>query len=78
MDDLRPRQTLSLIGGVLMLLAAATAVVQVLQRPPDSGINAAILETFRLPRPRLVDPVRRSWPPRFFIGQTRPRWCCSG
>jgi phosphatidate cytidylyltransferase len=40
-------RTLSLIGAVLVLLAAATAVVQVLRRRPESGIDTAILETFR-------------------------------
>jgi phosphatidate cytidylyltransferase len=41
-------RTLGLVGGVLILLGAATAVVAVLRRRSDSGINAAILETFRL------------------------------
>jgi phosphatidate cytidylyltransferase len=41
-------RTLWLIGTVLVLLAAAEAVVQVLKRRPESGIDAAILETFRL------------------------------
>jgi phosphatidate cytidylyltransferase len=41
-------KTLGLIGGVLILLGAATAVVQVLRQRSDSGINTAMLETFRL------------------------------
>jgi phosphatidate cytidylyltransferase len=40
--------TLGLVGGVLVLLAAATAVVQVLKRRTDTAIDPAILETFRL------------------------------
>ncbi len=47
MNIFDPR-TLSLIGSVLLLLAAATVVVQVLKRRPESGIDAAILETFHL------------------------------
>jgi len=46
-DFFEPR-TLCLIGTVLVLLGAATAVVKVLQRRPDSGIDPAILETFSL------------------------------
>jgi len=45
MGDLR---TWGLIGGVLLLLAAATAIVRALKGRADSGIDAAILETFRL------------------------------
>lgn len=41
-------RTLSLIGAVLLLLGASWAIVQVLKRRPESGIDAAILETFRL------------------------------
>ena len=44
MDD--PR-TLGLVGGVLVLLGAATAVVQVLKRRPGIGLDRAIVETFR-------------------------------
>jgi phosphatidate cytidylyltransferase len=40
--------TLGLVGGVLVLLGAATAVVQILKRRTDSTIDPAILETFRL------------------------------
>jgi phosphatidate cytidylyltransferase len=39
-------KTPALVGGVLVLLAAATAVVQVLKRRPNSGLNVAVLETF--------------------------------
>ncbi|MBN2475730.1 MAG: phosphatidate cytidylyltransferase [Pirellulales bacterium] len=41
-------KTLGLVGGVLLLLAGGTAVVQVLRGRVDSGIDPAILETFRL------------------------------
>jgi phosphatidate cytidylyltransferase len=39
--------TLGLVGGVLVLLGAATAMVQILRRRTDSTIDPAILETFR-------------------------------
>jgi phosphatidate cytidylyltransferase len=42
------RYTLSLIGSVLVLLGTSSAVVQILKRRPESGIDTAILETFRL------------------------------
>jgi phosphatidate cytidylyltransferase len=45
MNDFR---TLALIVVVLVLLGGVTAVVHVLRRRSDSGINPAILETFRL------------------------------
>lgn len=38
--------TLSLIGAVLVLLGCSWAVVKVLKRRPESGIDPAILETF--------------------------------
>jgi phosphatidate cytidylyltransferase len=38
--------TLSLIGAVLMVLGCSWAVVKVLKRRPESGIDPAILETF--------------------------------
>ena len=41
-------RTLSLIGVVLVLLGIAWAIVKVLKRRPESGIDPAILETFRL------------------------------
>ena len=41
-------QTLSLIGTVLLLLGCAWAVVKVLKRRPESGIDPAILESFHL------------------------------
>lgn len=41
-------RTLVLIGAVLVLLGMAELVVRVLRRRPDSGIDAAILESFRL------------------------------
>ena len=40
--------TLGLVGGVLVLLGAATAVVQILKRRTDTTIDPAVLETFRL------------------------------
>lgn len=43
---LDPR-TLFLVAGVLLLLGGATIAVRILQRQIDSGINPAILETFR-------------------------------
>jgi phosphatidate cytidylyltransferase len=46
--DIFDARTLGLIGAVLALLGIATAVVQVLKRHTESGIDAAILETFRL------------------------------
>jgi len=42
MDD---PKTIGLVGGVLLLLAAATTAVQVLRRRVDSGLNPAVLET---------------------------------
>jgi phosphatidate cytidylyltransferase len=44
-DDWR---TLSLIGAVLTLLAISSAIIYLLRRRPESGIDPAILETFRL------------------------------
>jgi len=41
-------KTLGLVCGVLVLLGAATAVVSVLRRRTDSGIDAAIVQTFWL------------------------------
>ena len=41
-------RTLILIGVVLLLLGLCWAIVKVLKRRPESGIDAAILETFRL------------------------------
>jgi phosphatidate cytidylyltransferase len=45
LTDLR---TLILIGSVLLLLGIAEAVIYFLKRRPESGIDTAILETFRL------------------------------
>jgi phosphatidate cytidylyltransferase len=39
-------RTMGLIGAVLMLLGCLSGVVLVLERRPESGIDAAILETF--------------------------------
>ena len=44
MDD--PR-TIGLIGGILLLLGVATAVVRILRGRPNSGVDAAILATFQ-------------------------------
>ena len=41
-------RTLGLIGTVLVLLFISWAIVEILKRRPESGIDAAILETFRL------------------------------
>ncbi|NLX94932.1 MAG: phosphatidate cytidylyltransferase [Rhodopirellula sp.] len=41
-------RTLALIGGVLALLGAATAVLQIMRRRVDASVDPAILETFRL------------------------------
>ncbi len=41
-------RTLSLIGAVLILLGTSWAIVKLLRRRPESGIDPAILETFRL------------------------------
>lgn len=38
-------KTLGLVGGVLVLLGAVTAAVQVLRRRADIGLNAAVLDT---------------------------------
>lgn len=43
--DLR---TLALVGAVLVLLGTATLVVRILRRREDLGVNAAIVEAFRL------------------------------
>ncbi len=41
------QRTLGLVGGVLVVLAAATLVVQILKRRSDAAIDPAIVETFR-------------------------------
>ena len=57
------------MGGVLVLLAAATVVIRALRARNDSGLNTAILETFRMR-------VHAWWvlcsilAATFFIGQT--------
>jgi phosphatidate cytidylyltransferase len=62
-------RTLWLVGAVLLLLAVATTIIQILRSRADSGINTAILETFRLR-------VHAWWvlcsilAAAFFIGQT--------
>ncbi|HTQ40645.1 MAG TPA: phosphatidate cytidylyltransferase [Pirellulales bacterium] len=45
MEDWR---TLSLVGGVLVLLTVATIVGQFLKRHPDTGLNAAAVRSFNL------------------------------
>ena len=68
MEFFAPR-TLGLVGGVLILLAVATFVVRALRARNDSGLNTAILETFRMR-------VHAWWvlcsilAATFFIGQT--------
>jgi phosphatidate cytidylyltransferase len=39
-------KTLALVGGILAMLATATAVGQFLKRHPDTGLNAAAVRTF--------------------------------
>lgn len=62
-------KTLLLVGGALVLLGTATTVVQALRTRSDSGLNTAILETFRMR-------VHAWWvlcsilAAAFFIGQT--------
>ena len=57
------------MGGVLVLLAAATVIIRALRARNDSGLNTAILETFRMR-------VHAWWvlcsilAATFFIGQT--------
>jgi phosphatidate cytidylyltransferase len=41
------RNTLILVGGVLVLLGVASAVVQGLKKRTDSGLDTAVIETFR-------------------------------
>lgn len=48
LEDLPGPRDLGLIGGVLVILATATAVLRVLRHRPDSALDPAILETFRL------------------------------
>lgn len=68
--------TLGLVGGVLVLLGAATAIVQILKRRTDSTIDPAILETFRL-RIRTWWLLCTSWPPASSCTR-RSRSSCSG
>jgi phosphatidate cytidylyltransferase len=46
--DVFDPKTLGLVGGVLVLLGIASAVVHVLHKRADSGLDAAVIETFRL------------------------------
>src|SRR5208282_4378975 len=41
-------RTLGLVFGVLCLLAAATVIIRALRARNDSGLNTAVLETFRM------------------------------
>jgi len=41
-------KTLSLVGSVLLLLLTAWGVIKILERRPESGIDAGILKTFRM------------------------------
>ena len=62
-------RTIGLVGAVLVLLSAATGVVQMLKHRPESGLDPAIIETFQLR-------VRAWWilfsvlVAAFYIGQT--------
>lgn len=51
-------KTLGLVGGVLAVLAAATTIGQILKRQPDSGLNAAAVQTFNLRLRLVVDALR--------------------
>jgi phosphatidate cytidylyltransferase len=42
------RATLGLVGSVLVLLAGATVLIRALRARNDSGLNTAVLETFRM------------------------------
>ncbi len=75
LDDVR---TLSLVGGVLAILAAATTIGQRLKAQPDIGLNPALVESFNLR-------IRAWWlmctvlAAAFLLGPAsfkRP-WCCS-
>ncbi|MEN6407716.1 MAG: phosphatidate cytidylyltransferase [Thermoguttaceae bacterium] len=46
--DIFDARTLSLIATVLILIGSVWTVVKILKRQPESGIDPAILETFRL------------------------------
>lgn len=69
MSDVLELRTLGLVGGVLLLLGAATVGIRALRSRTDSGLSTAILETFRLR-------VHAWWvfcsilAAAFFIGQT--------
>lgn len=41
-------RTIGLVGGILLLLGVATAIVRILSNRQDSGVDPAILTTFRL------------------------------
>ncbi len=47
MPDVPDARTLGLIGGVLVLLGIASAVVWFVRRRADAGLNTALIETFR-------------------------------
>jgi phosphatidate cytidylyltransferase len=63
------KETLGLVGGVLLLLGVATIIIQSLRNRTESGLNTDVLETFRLR-------VHAWWvlcsilAAAFFIGQT--------
>lgn len=65
MEDWR---TLSLVGGVLVLLTIATIVGQFLKRNPDAALNAAAVRTFNL-RVRAWWTMCAILATAFFIGQ---------
>ncbi len=60
---------LYLIGGVLLLLGVAEVIVRILKRRPESGIDTAILETFRL-RVRGWEILFSVLAAAFLLGQT--------
>ena len=59
MNVINNKSLLGLIGGVLLLLGIAEVILRILKRRPESGIDTAILETFRLRVAPVGDPVLR-------------------
>jgi phosphatidate cytidylyltransferase len=63
------KSLLGLIGGVLLLLGIAEVIIRILKRRPESGIDTAILETFRL-RVRGWEILFSVLAAAFLLGQT--------
>ena len=70
-------RTLSLIGGVLVLLGAASAIVQVLRSGADERPRPGDPRDVPPPRPRLVDSAVSLLAAAFLHRPRRPRSCCS-